>query len=161
MTKVLFVCLGNICRSPAANGIFNALINKNHLSGSIACDSCGTGNWHIGCLPDKRMREAGARHGYAFDHRARQFDPENDFKDFDLILTMDNENLRDVRALAGTAQDLAKIKLFTNFCNGDYANTLIVEDPYFSEKPDAFDAVIAHVENGCEGLLKFLTEKQA
>lgn len=158
MKKVLFVCLGNICRSPAANGIFDELIAKNKLQDKIACDSCGTGDWHIGSLPDGRMRAAGTRHGYNFTHRARQFDPANDFKKFDLILTMDTENLCNVQALTSVPADKEKIKLFTTFCTGDYANTLIVEDPYFSDSPKAFDDVIAQLENGCQELLKQLTK---
>lgn len=150
--KILFVCLGNICRSPAANGVFAAMIEKNDLAGTLACDSCGTGDWHIGQLPDVRMRAAGTRRGYRFTHRARQV-CDADYKDFDLILAMDDENFRDIldRTPAGT--DLAKIRRFSEFCTGKFANIGYVPDPYYGGEKD-FELALDIIENGCAELLK-------
>lgn len=150
--KILFVCLGNICRSPAANGVFAAMIEKNTLAGTLACDSCGTGDWHIGQLPDARMRAAGTRRGYRFTHRARQLCAA-DYADFDLILAMDNENFRDIldRAPAGT--DLAKIRRFADFCTGEFADIGYVPDPYYGGEKD-FERALDIIENGCAELLK-------
>ena len=90
---VLFICLGNICRSPAAEGIMKSLVEKAGLSDEFEIDSAGIGSWHVGQLPDSRMRKCGAEHGYRFDSHARQFQ-RSDFKRFDTIVVMDNENYR-------------------------------------------------------------------
>lgn len=150
--KILFVCLGNICRSPAANGVFAAMIEKNALAGTLACDSCGTGDWHIGQLPDARMRAAGTRRGYRFTHRARQLCAA-DYADFDIILAMDDENFRDIldRAPAGT--DLSKIRRFAEFCTGEFASIGYVPDPYYGGEKD-FEHALDIIENGCAELLK-------
>ncbi len=88
-TRVLFVCLGNICRSPTAHGVFETLVKSRGLEQRIAVDSCGTGGWHVGQPPDKRAARAAAERGYALDHlRARRFAAE-DFASFDYILAMD------------------------------------------------------------------------
>lgn len=159
MKKVLFVCLGNICRSPAAHGVFEAMIAGKGLQDEIACDSCGTGDWHIGSLPDPRMRAAGTRRGYKFTHRARQFETA-DFDKFDLILTAEDEISRDVADYARSRADREKIMLLTNFCTGKFAGSEKVEDPYFSNTDAAFDAVVEKIENACEGLLKHLTAEK-
>ena len=106
--KILFICLGNICRSPAADGIMRHLVTERGLEDEFLIDSAGIGSWHVGQLPDRRMRKCGQRHGYNFDHRARQFSSK-DFERFDYIAVMDQENYHDVARQANTPDDLKKI----------------------------------------------------
>ena len=108
MKKILFICLGNICRSPAADGIMKHLVSERGLDDEFLIDSAGIGSWHVGQLPDRRMRQCGERHGYTFDHRARQFSA-RDFARFDLIAVMDQENYHDVARQANSPADLQKI----------------------------------------------------
>ena len=93
--RLLFICLGNICRSPAAEGVMKAKVHAANLDEQFFIDSAGIGNWHAGQLPDSRMRERGARRGYRLDSRARQI-RQTDFDDFDLLLVMDHENYGDL-----------------------------------------------------------------
>ena len=97
--RLLFICLGNICRSPAAEGVMKAKVHAANLDEQFFIDSAGIGNWHAGQLPDSRMRERGARRGYRLDSRARQI-RQTDFDDFDLLLVMDYENYRTVSSKA-------------------------------------------------------------
>lgn len=151
MKKILFVCLGNICRSPAADGIFSGLIESSGLTEKLVCDSCGTGDWHIGDLPDARMRAAGTRRGYRFTHRARQL-CRSDYTDFDVIIAMDAQNRSDILARAPSGFEASKVALFTEFCTGKFAGLSGVPDPYWSGD-DGFDAVLDILENGCKNLL--------
>ena len=153
MKKFLFVCLGNICRSPAADGVFSAMIKEKNLAGTLACDSCGTGDWHIGQLPDSRMRAAGAQRGYNFTHRARQLCAA-DYKNFDLIIAMDDANFRDIIARAPTGADTSKVRRFTEYCTDEFAGTSHVPDPYYGGEKD-FHHALDIIENGCAALLKF------
>lgn len=152
MKKILFVCLGNICRSPAADGIFAGLIEAAGLAGTLACDSCGTGDWHIGDLPDSRMRAAGTRRGYRFVHRARQL-CRADYGGFDLIIAMDAQNRRDILERAPQGFDASKVVLFTDFCSGKFEKLSGVPDPYWSGD-DGFEHVLDILENGCANLLE-------
>lgn len=156
--KILFVCLGNICRSPAANGVFDSMLEKNGLAGTHSCDSCGTGDWHIGQLPDARMRAAGTRRGYDFRHRARQLRA-SDYADFDMILAMDDENYADIRDRAPAGTDMRKIRRFAEFCTGKFAGTPFVPDPYYGGEK-GFEHALDIIENGCAALLASL-EKRA
>src|SRR5690349_19191183 len=97
--RICFVCMGNICRSPTAEGVMRALVRTAGLDGKVVLDSAGTGGWHAGELPDPRTRDAAAKRGYQLDHRARQFRGD-DFKRFDLIVVMDRDNLAHVQRLA-------------------------------------------------------------
>ena len=97
-TKLLFVCLGNICRSPAAHAVMESLAEQRGVAHRFEIDSAGIGAWHTGQLPDRRMREHGSRRGYEFTHRARQVKRE-DFDRFDYVVGMDEENLHDLRRL--------------------------------------------------------------
>lgn len=96
---VLFICLGNICRSPAAEGIMKAKVEEKGLASQFYIDSAAIGPWHVGQLPDSRMRRCGAAHGYCFDSHARQFD-KSDFAKFDYIVVMDNDNYRAITRMA-------------------------------------------------------------
>ena len=99
--KILFVCLGNICRSPAAHGTMLQIIKDKKLTEQIEVDSCGTGSYHIGSLPDKRMIQAASQRGIELNHKARRLCKE-DFNKFDLIVTMDNRNYGKVLSLGGS-----------------------------------------------------------
>lgn len=148
--KILFICLGNICRSPAAEGIFQHLVDARGLTNEFLVDSAAIGPWHIGDLPDSRMRRCGARHGYQFDSRARQFSSE-DFSRFDLIIGMDYENLRAIRAKATNPADEQKIRLMADYLRHHPKQTTI-PDPYYGGDRD-FELVIELLEDACKGLL--------
>ncbi len=149
-TRVLFVCLGNICRSPTAHGVFESLLQQRGLSERVQVDSCGTGDWHIGHAPDRRAaKEAGTR-GYDLGHlRARQVRTQ-DFNDFDYILAMDNSNLSDLRAMCPPGFS-GHLGLFLPFAGE--GGPLEVPDPYYGEG-DGFSLVLDMVEAASEGLLQ-------
>jgi len=155
-TRVLFVCLGNICRSPAAEGVFVHLLQQHGLEGQFVVDSAGTGGWHVGRRADARMREAAARRGIDLTSRARQIDLA-DLHSFDHILTMDGANLAAVQALsreAGNPTDQARITAMTAYCrrhNGVHE----VPDPYYGGSK-GFEQVLDLLEDACEGLLEAL-----
>ena len=104
--RLLFVCLGNICRSPAADGIMHLKAAERGWDEALTIDSAGIGGWHVGQLPDSRMRKHAAQRGYDLVHRARQFDKETDFDRFDYIFVMDEQNYSDLRSLARTSDDM-------------------------------------------------------
>ncbi|HEX8119768.1 MAG TPA: low molecular weight protein-tyrosine-phosphatase [Solirubrobacteraceae bacterium] len=143
--RLLFVCLGNICRSPTAEGVMRHLVREAGLEDRIEIDSAGTGGWHVGAPPDERATEAARRRGIAVEGAARRFDPA-DFDRFDLILAMDRENLRDLRALAPDEEAAAKVRLLRG-------RDLDVPDPYYGG-PDGFDEVLDQVEEACRALLE-------
>jgi protein-tyrosine phosphatase len=148
-TRVLFVCLGNICRSPAAEGVFLHLLEQSQLAEAFQVDSAGTGGWHVGKPADPRMRSAAARRGIALPSRARQLQPE-DLHRFDHILTMDDENLRAVRALQRSHGGTATIAPITGHCRR--LSSEAVPDPYYGG-PEGFDHVLDLLEDACQGLL--------
>ncbi|MEW6062034.1 MAG: low molecular weight protein-tyrosine-phosphatase [Bacteroidota bacterium] len=147
--KILFVCLGNICRSPAAEGVMRKKTEKL----PIEIDSAGTADYHIGELPDPRMRSHASKRGYTLNHRARQFDPENDFDRFDLILAMDKSNWRELQRMDRKKQYIHKLKMMTDFCSK--FNVDEVPDPYY-DGPEAFEYVLDILEDACDGLLTHL-----
>jgi len=152
--SVLFVCLGNICRSPTAHGVFDALIEKQALGQHLVCDSCGTGSWHIGegAHPDT-SRVASGRGIDLSSHRARQF-ATADFDKFDLIVAMDEKNRRDIKRFKRA--DDARIVLLREF--DPYPDEVGVPDPFFGEG-DGFVSVFEIVERSCIGLLDSLKEE--
>lgn len=147
--RVLFVCLGNICRSPAAEGVFKKIVEEHGQEKSFIIDSAGTGDWHIGDLPDKRMRVHASRRGYNLTHRARQF-RNSDFDDFDLIITMDHNNMRNVSAMSRTEEDSLKIVPMSMFFNQDNRFDH-VPDPYY-EGSEGFELVLDLLEEASENL---------
>ncbi|MES2466819.1 MAG: low molecular weight protein-tyrosine-phosphatase [Verrucomicrobiota bacterium] len=148
--RLLFVCLGNICRSPAAEGVMRGLVERDGLQDRVEVDSAGTGDWHCGDLPDARMRHHAARRGYTLTSRARQMRPE-DFEEFDLILVMDRQNRQDLQEFVRSEHDLLRVQLFCDFVT-DRAECE-VPDPYYGGA-DGFETVLDLVENGCEGILR-------
>lgn len=156
MTKkaILFVCLGNICRSPAAEGIMKRLVSQNGLDGHFHIESAGIGGWHVGQLPDARMRKHGAAHGYTFDSRARQF-ADSDFDRFDLIVTMDHDNYRNIAGRAGTGRR-AEVVAMADFLSHHPACSAI-PDPYYGTDSD-FELVIELLEDACATLFNTATK---
>ena len=154
-TRLLFVCLGNICRSPTAEGVMRALVEREGLEDSIQLESAGTGAWHVGSAPDGRAAAAALARGVTLEGRARQVRPE-DFDDFDLLLAMDRENLRELRRLAPGELERAKVRLLREFdpaSAGADAGGLDVPDPYYGVS-GGFDEVFELVQAACEGLLE-------
>ena len=155
--RILFVCLGNICRSPAAEGIMRHLVELRGMAHLFDIDSAGIGGWHVGQLPDARMRRHGARHGYDFCSRARQFCAA-DFDRFDLILTMDDANFVEITGQALTHEERAKVVPLARFLR-HHPQAHDIPDPYYGGDA-GFERVIALLEDACEGLLaSFLEEK--
>ncbi|MGB3514217.1 MAG: low molecular weight protein-tyrosine-phosphatase [Microcoleaceae cyanobacterium] len=154
--KLLFVCLGNICRSPSAENIMNHLIETSNLRELIVCDSAGTGGYHIGSPPDSRMTYAAKMQGINLQGAARKFQVE-DFDNFDLILTMDKENYRDVLRLDTAGKYGDKVRLMCDFCR--HFDVKEVPDPYYGGK-DGFDYVIEILLDACEGLLDYTIEQK-
>lgn len=149
--KLLFVCLGNICRSPTAEGVMRHLVEQAGLADGFDLDSAGTGSWHIGDSPDGRSTAAAAARGITLDGRARSVDG-GDFEHYDLILAMDAYNLRDLQAIAPTDEAEAKVRMLRAFDPISTPDDYDVPDPYYGG-PDGFDHVIDLVEAACRGLL--------
>jgi protein-tyrosine phosphatase len=152
-TRVLFVCLGNICRSPAAHAVIARRVTERQLHGLIALDSAATGSWHTGELPHRQSRSEGQRRGFDVNHVVRQVEP-SDFVQFDLIVGMDQSNRRDLRAVARSSQVAGatdKIVLLRSF---DPLGTpdVALDDPY--GKPDsAFAAMYDIIERCADPLI--------
>ena len=155
ITRFLFVCLGNICRSPAAEGIFLHKILQRGLEDLFVVDSAGTGSWHIGCQADPRMRAAAKRRGINLPSRARQIKPD-DLNQFDLILTMDADNQAAVKALAEQVDAGAKAEIQPMLSFARRYKILDVPDPYFTSGEKGFDQVLDLLEDSCDGLLEKL-----
>ncbi len=152
-TRLLFVCLGNICRSPTAEGVMRMLVEREGLQSAIHVESAGTGGWHVGSPPDARAAEAARARGVALDGTARQVRAQ-DFDDFDLLVAMDGENLRALRSLAPGEQERAKVRLLREFDPASAgAGDLDVPDPYYGGA-GGFDEVFELVQAACEGLLE-------
>ena len=141
--RILFVCMGNICRSPTAEGVMRRLLREERLDDRIEVDSAGTGGWHAGEPPDERATEAARRRGIDLGGTARQVEPE-DFERFDLILAADRENLAALRRLAPDDEARAKVRLLL----GDRD----VPDPYYGGAR-GFEDVLDLVQGACEELL--------
>ena len=150
--RVLFVCLGNICRSPTAEGVMRALVREAALEDAIELDSAGTGSWHVGSAPDERATATAAARGIALKGAARRV-RSDDFDDFDLIVAMDRANADDLRQIAPSDAVRAKIRLLREFDPaGAGGGELDVPDPYYGEG-DGFERVLDYVQAACAGLL--------
>lgn len=151
--RILFVCLGNICRSPAAQGIMQALIDKKGLSGKFHIDSAGFYGGHAGDLPDHRMRLHASRRGFDLTHRSRTVKP-HDFDDFDLIIGMDDSNYSNLKRMAPTPDAEKKLFRMIDFIKG-FPQYHSVPDPYY-EGAEGFELVLDMLEDGCRNLLEQL-----
>jgi protein-tyrosine phosphatase len=150
---LLFVCLGNICRSPTAEGVMRSLVAAEGLEDQIEIDSAGTGAWHVGNPPDRRAAAAASVQGVTLSGAARRIEPE-DFERYNLILAMDASNLRDLRALAPSAEAREKVHLLREYDPaGDGERDLDVPDPYYGGE-DGFGNVFSLVQAACRGLLE-------
>ena len=156
MKQVLFVCLGNVCRSPSAEAIFNALIEKYGLQSDLQCDSAGTDAYHSGDQADYRMKQFAHKRGYRLTSISRRVNPTYDFDRFDYIIGMDKQNVRDLKALARNENDRGKISLITDYCSDKKYDS--VPDPYYGGA-SGFELVLDILEHACEGLIRELQEK--
>jgi protein-tyrosine phosphatase len=156
--KILFVCLGNICRSPTAEGVMRKLVAEAEMKippTRIEIDSAGTGGWHVGEAPDARATEAALRREIALESVARQLRRE-DLEDFDLILAMDSSNARALRALAPEEAMRAKVRLLREFDPESAGlDDLDVPDPYY-DSAHGFEIVLDQIEAACAGLLDYV-----
>ncbi len=153
--SVLFVCMGNICRSPTAHGVFRHKVNLLGLQGKITVDSAGTLDYHAGDPPDQRAQQHAQRRGYDLsDLRARQIKP-IDFNTFDLIAVMDWDNLSNVQDMC-PPESKAKVHRLTEFCTRHQAD--VVPDPYYGGA-NGFDHVLDLVEDACDGLMVHIQQQ--
>ena len=154
--RILFVCLGNICRSPAAEGIMRDMVENEGLQGRFVLDSAGLYSGHAGELPDQRMRVHARRRGYELTHRSRPV-RSSDFDDFDLIVAMDNSNYDRLRGFAPTVEGKEKVVRMIDFVK-TYPGYDYIPDPYY-EGAEGFEIVLDLLEDGCRNLMEELRIK--
>ena len=154
--SVLFICLGNICRSPAAQAVMQRMVDERGLTDRFIIDSAGIGGWHIGDLPDKRMRVHARPRGYELTHRARKV-RSADFEDFDLIVGMDAANVDDLCSMAATIEQQDKVVMMGDYIR-QYPNYDYVPDPYY-EGSEGFELVLDLLEDACDNLLNRIIEQ--
>jgi protein-tyrosine phosphatase len=145
MVKVIFVCLGNICRSPMAEGVFQKMVDDAGLTDQIQVDSAGTSSWHIGEMAHSGTRNALAIHGISYQGRARRVRPEDYMDETNYVIAMDGSNLADLRVKNRSHPRLFRLLEFAS-----HTDLLDVPDPYYTGK---FEQVYRLVEDGCAGLL--------
>jgi len=151
--QLLFVCLGNICRSPGAEAVMNAKIKTEGLERMVFCDSAGIIGFHAGEPADARMRKHALKRGYALTSLSRQVNPDSDFDRFDMIIGMDDQNIKDLNALARTDEDRKRIFRMTDFSTqSKYKH---VPDPYYTGS-EGFELVLDLLEDACDGLILHL-----
>ena len=155
--KILFVCLGNICRSPAAEEVTRSILKERGLDHKYTLDSAGLYSGHAGELPDSRMRAHAVRRGYSLTHRSRPL-RRSDFDDFDLIVGMDDSNLSRLRALAATPEEEARIVGMADFCRM-HPGWDHIPDPYY-EGAEGFELVLDLLEDACNGLIDATLESE-
>lgn len=152
--RVLFVCLGNICRSPSAEAVFKGIVENKNVADNFIIDSAGTTSYHIGEPANAKMKRHARKRGLDLTSIARDFDPENDWDSFDYIIAMDNLNLKNLKNMARNATDLEKLHKMTDFCiRYDYDQ---VPDPYYGAV-ELFEQVLDILEDACEGLYNHIT----
>ncbi len=149
--RILFICLGNICRSCTAEEIFRTLVQQAQRSAEFEIDSAGMINYHEGELPDERMRQHARRHGYELTHRSRPVTLD-DFDHFDLIVAMDHNNMKSLLRLAPNEQATKKVVYMANYLQ-HHPEAYSIPDPYYGGA-DGFELVIELLEDACAGLLQ-------
>lgn len=154
-TGVLFVCLGNICRSPLAEGVFVHLARSRGVLDRFDVDSCGLGSWHAGEAPDHRAQEVAKRRGVALSCTARKVDPASDFGRFHVLLPMDLENRDRLLEIGAPAERVRLLRSFDPALSGLDDREMVVPDPYYGG-PEGFDRVYDMIERACAGLLESL-----
>lgn len=150
-TKILFVCLGNICRSPSAEAIFLKMIEDKGIAENFIIDSAGTSGWHNGDQADRRMQKHAVRRGYDLQSLSRKFYADSDFENFDYIIGMDDQNIIDLQSQAKNENEYSKISKMTDYCI-NYSQWDEVPDPYFGGDK-GFELVLDILEDACEGLI--------
>jgi len=151
--SILFVCLGNICRSPAAEGVMRALTSTASMPKSIQIESAGTGGYHDGKLPDSRMRVAAKKRGYRLDSRAQTIVPD-DFERFDLIIAMDRDNVQAIRRVGDPSP--GQLKLLSDYLGDDWPTD--VPDPYYGGE-DGFEYVLDMLEAACPKIIEEIQQE--
>ena len=154
--KVLFVCLGNICRSPAAHGIFEHIVRENGMQDVIEVDSAGTYGGHRGELPDRRMRNAALYRGFALTHRSRPVSS-LDFLEFDMVVAMDDQNYEDLMHIAPSGEATHKIRRMADFLQR--RKMPYIPDPYYMGT-EGFTLVLDLLEDGCQNLYNEIVQKE-
>lgn len=152
-TRILFVCLGNICRSPSAEAVFKGLVQNKEMSDKFEIDSAGTYGYHEGEPADRRMQSHAVKRGYNLTSISRSFDPITDWDRFDYILAMDSSNLSDLKDMARNSDDLQKLFLMTDFSKNYKYNE--VPDPYYGGEK-GFELVLDLLEDASQGFYSFL-----
>lgn len=156
--SVLFVCLGNICRSPTAHAVFQSMVDGQCLSDKIFVDSCGTGDWHIGRAPDPRSQQHALDRGYQMDNLRARLINNSDFDQFDYVLAMDNQNLADIKAM-DCQSFTGEMGLFLDFCrNSEHFKYSEVPDPYYGGD-QGFSLVLDLIEDASTQLLRQIRER--
>lgn len=150
---LLFVCLGNICRSPSAEAVMNDMLKNKGRDQQVICDSAGIIGFHAGEPADARMQKHALRRGYALTSLSRKVNPESDFDRFDMIIGMDDQNISDLNGLARSEDDRKKIFRMTDFCTQFKHN--YVPDPYYGGD-EGFELVLDLLEDACGGLITHL-----
>lgn len=154
MVKIIFVCLGNICRSPAAEGVLKQMAEDEGLD--VHVESCGIGDWHIGALPDSRIRAAAKARGIVLSSRAQKFQEEH-LNSFDYILAADHEVLEHLHYFAKTPQQKAKVHLITAFSKAFHDES--IPDPYYGGDA-GFEHILDILEDACAGLIQEIKKSQ-
>ncbi len=153
--KILFVCMGNICRSPSAEAVFKGIVKNSGVSQNFEIDSAGTTGYHVGQNADRRMQSHAIKRGFNLTSISRKFYPETDFDNFDYIIGMDDENMHSLKNMARNEVDLNKLSKMTDFSKEwDYNE---VPDPYYGGNA-GFELVLDLLEDSCEGLLEKVTQ---
>jgi len=152
--SILFVCLGNICRSPTAHGVFESMLVNSGLDQHISVDSAGTGAYHVGNKPDSRMMKAAKNRGFDLSYLRARAVHQNDFEDFDLILAMDEANYEDLLEIC-PSHNQHKVQMFLRYAKN--TSVKFVPDPYYGG-PEGFEEVLDLVEKSCQGLINLLLQ---
>jgi len=150
-TKILFVCMGNICRSPSAEAVFTGIVKNSGLNSKFKIDSAGTTAYHAGQPADRRMQKHAQKRGFNLSSISRHFIAETDFDHFDMIIGMDDENIFDLKKVARNDSDLQKIYKMTDFSKIWKYNE--IPDPYYGGD-EGFELVLDLLEDACEGLME-------